>query len=126
MPDYFTGLFKQLANITTSQQAEVYIKQISDSLELTLTQDESKLFFTYAPSYIKSPKSRFYSSLFDWSKSYRHLSLLERIKVMQGLTDDKEAETRVAAYLKAVVIVSSSKNQDNILHILPSQLSKLV
>jgi hypothetical protein len=37
MPEYFVALFMQLANITSSQLAEKYITQISDSLELTLT-----------------------------------------------------------------------------------------
>jgi hypothetical protein len=64
--------------------------------------------------------------MFDWNKNYRHLSLVQRIKSLQSLTDDREAENRLSAYLRAVLIVSSDKNKQNIVQVLPNKLTELV
>ncbi len=126
MPEHFIALIKQYANLSNNEQAQRVAQEISEGLQLTLSEDESKLFFAYAPDYLLPKKVNFYSRMFDWNKTYHHMALLERIQVLQNLTDQKEAESRLRSYFLAVKIVSSNKNYHNICTILPAQLQPLL
>jgi len=126
MPEHFIALIKQYANLHNNEQALRVAQEISEGLQLTLSEDESKLFFAYAPNYLQPKKVHFYSRMFDWNKNYQHMALLERIKVLQNLTDNSEAEVRLRSYFFAVKIVSGDKAFRNIYTILPSQLKSVV
>lgn len=126
MPEHFVALIKQYANLNNNEQAIRVAQEISEGLQLTLSTDESKLFFAYAPSYLLPKKVNFYSRMFDWNKAYQHMALVERIQVLQNLTDEKEAETRLRSYFLAVRIVSSESSYRNICKILPIQLQPML
>jgi len=126
MPEHFIALVKQYANLSNNNQARRVAEEISEGLQLSLSEDQCKLFFVYAPSYLEPHKTRFYSKMFDWNKAYLHTTLIERIKILQNLTDDSEAENRIKAYFMAIKIVSNDKTFKDIYHILPAKLKQLI
>ncbi len=125
IPEHFTALVKQLANLVSLEQAEILTKNISECLELTLPTDSSKILFGYAPSYLTVQKRRFYNIRRAQPNNYRHTILLQRLMAEQGLTDDTEAENRIAAYFKAISIVVGNKKYQTIYSILPYELRHL-
>ena len=108
MPEHFVALIKQYANLNNNDQARRVAEEISEGLQLTLSEDQSKLFFVYAPDYLE------------------HMALIQRIKIMQNLTDDVEAENRLRAYFTAIKIVSSDKSFRNISSVLPAKLKSVL
>ena len=126
MPEHFVALIKQYANLNNNDQARRVAEEISEGLQLTLSEDQSKLFFVYAPDYLEPKKSRFYSKMFDWNRPYQHMALIQRIKIMQNLTEDIEAENRLRAYFTAIKIVSSDKSFRNISSVLPAKLKSVL
>jgi len=126
IPEHFTALIKQYANLTNNDQAVRLVIEISEGLEVTLSEDSRKLFFAYSPKYLQPRQSKFYDRMFLWNKHYKHKILLQRLQLLQNLTDAAEAESRIKAYFKAIKIVSSKKTYANIVHILPPELQHLV
>lgn len=125
MPEHFLALIKQYANLNSNTEAERVASQISDAIEVTLQEDRRKLFFNYAPDYLVPKKARLYSRVFDWNRSYRHATLIQRLVVTQSLSDEREAENRLNAYFTALKIVSGPKNFQRIYSILPPELQSI-
>ncbi len=122
IPDYFVALVKQYANLVSNQEAELVIKQISKSLQLTLDQDSSKILFGYAPNYLNIQKPIFFSHLKSKTTKYSHRTLISRIQTEQSLTDKIEANNRLKAYFLAIKVVVGEKRFYSIYAILPSEL----
>jgi len=125
MPEHFLALIKQYANLSSNSEAERIALQLSEALQLTLSEDSKKLFFTYAPDYLLPKKPRFFTKVFDWNKSYQHETLIERLQLLQHLNDKVEAENRLRAYFTAVRIVSGKKAYYKIFSILPPELQTI-
>ncbi len=126
IPDYFIALVKQYGNLVSSEEAELVIKQISKSLQLTLDQDSSKILFGYAPSYLKIERPLFFSHLRAKTIKYNHSTLISRIQKEQSLTDKIEANNRLRAYFMAIKVVLGDKRYNSMFSVLPSELKALV
>lgn len=124
-PEHFLALIKQRANLQSIQQAQRLTANINEALELTLQEDRRKLYFGYAPTYLRPRKTRLFSRALEWNKQYRHATLIERLMITQNLSDTTEAENYLRAYFSTVSIVCGTKNFAKIYSILPTELQSL-
>ena len=129
IPEHFSALIKQRANLISIEAAEFAIRDISEGLTLTLCEDASKIFFGYAPKYLAAsrlPKQRFYTRRARQDQIYNHATLIARLIATQGLTSTIEVENRLRAYFASVRIVMDEQKFTASAKILPLELQRLI
>ncbi len=122
MPEYFIALVKQFGNLTSSEEAERVAKDISSCLYMTLTDDQNKLFLAYTPQYLHIKPNIFRETIKRTKREYRHRAFLDRLSMLEGLTDENEVNNRVKAYFEAVAVVTGERQYQNLLSILPKNI----
>lgn len=122
IPEYFLALIKQFANLSSNQQAERAVINISESLDKCLDYYSRRLFFDLVPNYLDNNHTTFLSNLKTKNTYYDHSILVDRIKLKQNLTDDVEVKNLLKAYIETINIIVGPSSAAKIKNALPTQL----
>ncbi len=126
IPEYFLALIKQFANLSSNQQAERAVINISESLDKCLDYGSRKLFFDLVPKYLYNNHTTFLSNLRTRNTLYDHSILIDRIKLKQNLTDDTEVRSLLKAYIETINIVVGQSSANKIKNVIPSELKSYI
>lgn len=126
MPEYFIALVKQFGNLYSTQEAENVVKDLASSLLLNLNEDQSKLFLAYTPQYLHLKPNIFKETIRKSKREYQHAAFMERIKIIEGLTDTEEVSNRLKAFFKAIKIVSDKKQYSNLYSVMPQDIKQII
>ena len=122
LPEYFVALVKQFANLSSYEQSQRAIHNVSHSLNSCLNYDSRVLFFKSVPNYLTVNNKMFFSQLKSKNDKYNHSILVDRLKIAQNLTDEAEVNNILKAYLDAVLVVVGDKNTNRVIGVLPDEL----